>query len=265
MLNEGTYKETFIREHGETAYAEKLAQNAKWRAVHPEKMAEYKEARGRNSKSREDVVYFICDVHIGASTVNIDFIKELAKRYWSKNPIVIMGDLADLGLDRGMNWDNKYGPQEQMDLVEEIFPQLDVRAFCTANHENRIYERVGLTPYIKMFGMKPSTNITINGRDIFFSHGKSAAENYFLEFQKITKWQDADVIALGHSHDLATIAFLRGKKIQHFVRTGSFLGRPKYVTDSAFAPKISGWAEYHTIENIIRLKGITEEGEVFNL
>ncbi|MBE9595025.1 MAG: hypothetical protein IMF19_16275, partial [Proteobacteria bacterium] len=173
---------------------------------------------------------------------DVDAIKSLAKRYWSKNPIALLGDLCDLGLDRGMEFDQKYGPQKQLDLVEEIFKPLDIRAYVTGNHSNRIFMKVGLTPYTSMFGMKPSNTLNINEREIFINHGKSAAENIFLEFQKYVKYVNADVIALGHSHDLASISFMRGKKIQHLVRTGSFLGRPKYVIDAGFAPKIPGWA-----------------------
>lgn len=258
-----TYKQLYIRSHGELGYAQKLERNAAWRKEHPDVMEAYAEKRSRTSNDSANTLLLISDVHIGASSVDVDEIKALAKRYWSNNPVALLGDLCDLGLDRGMEFDQKYGPQEQLDIVEEIFPPLDVRGYCSANHENRIYQKVGLTPYIKMFGMKPTNTISINNREVFINHGKSAAENYFLEHQKYVKWQDSDVIALGHSHDLGRISFMRGKKIQHLVRTGSFLGRPKYVTDAGFAPKISGWAEYDTVRNIINLKGITEEGEVF--
>lgn len=262
---EETYKESFIRLHGLAAYAEKLAKNAAWRKVNVKTMKGYAEERSKKAGLNVTTLLLISDVHMGASTVDIDFIKALSKRYWTKKPIVLLGDLCDLGLDRGMEWDQKYGPQRQIDFVEEIFKPLDVRAFCSANHENRIYEKVGLTPYIGIFGMKPSNTFSLNGRDIYFNHGKSAAENYFLEFQKYTKWCDTDLIALGHSHDLARITFMRGKKIQHLVRTGSFLGRPKYVADGGFAPKICGWAEYDTIRNKVNLKALTEEGEVFDI
>ena len=258
----GIFKDAFIERHGEVAYAEKLAKNAKYQADNADALAE---KRKKKLSRYEDTLLLIGDVHVGASSVDVDEIKELAKRYWSKNPIVLIGDLCDLGLDRGMQWDQKYGPQKQIDLIEEIFPPLDIRGFCSANHENRIYEKAGLTPYIRMFGMQPSNQISINGREVYFNHGKSAAENYFLEFQKYVKWCDVDLVALGHSHDLARVTFQRGKKIQHLVRTGSFLGRPKYVLDAGFAPKIRGWAEFDTVRNKVNLKGLTEEGEVFDL
>lgn len=261
-----TYKEQYILEHGAAEYAEKLQKNAAWRKANIKKIVEYAEKRSKKRGSNATTLLLIGDVHMGASTVDIDMIKALAKRYWVGKPIVLLGDLCDLGLDRGMEFDQKYGPQKQIDFVEEIFKPLDVRAFCSANHENRIYEKVGLTPYIRIFGMEPSNTFSLNGRSIYFNHGKSAAENYFLEFQKYVKWCDTDLIALGHSHDLGRITFLRGKKIQHLVRTGSFLGRPKYVIDGGFAPKICGWAEYDTLKNIVHLKAINgDTGEIYGI
>ena len=261
-----TYKEAFIRDHGEAAYAEKLTMNATWRKANPEAMKGYAKERSKKAGKNENTLLLISDVHMGASTVDVDAIKALATKYWLKKPIALLGDLCDLGLDRGMEFDQKYGPQMQVDLVNEVFSPLDVRVYVVGNHENRIYTKVGLTPYIDIFGMKPANTLELNGREIFINHGKSAAENFFLEFQKYVKYVDTDLIALGHSHDLARIAFQRGKKIQHLVRTGSFLGRPRYVVNAGFAPKIPGWAEYDTVKNVVNLKAWNQEtDEVYDI
>jgi predicted phosphodiesterase len=261
-----TYKDTFIRYHGKAAYAEKLVKNAAWRKANPEVMEAYAKERAKKGGGNHKRVYFVGDVHLGASSVDEDKIKAISKKYWRGKPLILMGDLCDLGLDRGMNWDNKLGPQIQIDMAEEIFAPLSVVAYTDGNHQNRVFQKVGLSPFVRIFGMKASNEITINGRDIYFNHGKSAAENFFLEFQKIVKWNGSDVLALGHSHDLARITFLRGDKLQHLVRTGSFLGRPKYVIDAAFAPKITGWAEYDTVKNIVYLKAVNlDTEEVFDI
>ena len=261
-----TYREAFILKHGKAAYAEKLVKNATWRKANPKKAEEYAEKRSKKAGKNENTLLLISDVHVGASTVDVDAIKALARKYWSKNPIALLGDLCDLGLDRGMEFDQKYGPQKQVDLVEEIFKPLDIRVYVTGNHENRIFAKVGLTPFISIFGMQPSNTFKINNRKIFINHGKSAAENMFLEFQKYVKYVDADLIGLGHSHDLARITYMRGEKLQHLVRTGSFLGRPRYVVNAGFAPKIPGWAEYNTVTNVVNLKAWNPDtGEVFNI
>ena len=266
MNEDLTYKERYVLTHGEVGYAEKLKQNAKWRKANPSKAEEYAEKRSKKAGVNGNTLLLISDVHIGASTVDVDALKALAAKYWVKKPIFLGGDLCDLGLDRGMEWDQKYGPQIQIDLMKEVFKPLDVRRYVIGNHEKRIYAKAGLSPYIEIFGMTPENTLEINGRDVFINHGKSAAENYFLEFQKYVKYVDTDLIGLGHSHDLARIAFQRGKKLQHLVRMGSFLGRPRYVLEAGFAPKIPGWAEYDTVKNIVNLKAWNPEtGEVFDI
>lgn len=263
---EKTFKENFIEQNGKAAYAMKLTKNAAWRKANPKKVEEYARKRSKKGNGKDKRVYFVGDVHLGASSVDEDVIKAISKKYWRGKPLILMGDLCDLGLDRGMNWDNKLGPQIQIDMAEEIFAPLNVVAYADGNHQNRIFQKVGLTPFVRIFGMRTSNHIAINGREIYFNHGKSAAENMFLEFQKIVKWNGSDVLALGHSHDLARITFMRQNKLQHLVRTGSFLGQPKYVIDAAFAPKIPGWAEYDTEENRVYLKAVDlDTQEVFDI
>ena len=264
-MKEEKYKQLFIKQHGEVAYAEKLVQNAIWRNRHPERLAAYKKKRSGKTGAASKVVILLSDLHIGASSVDVDQIRELSKQYWSKSPIILLGDICDLGLDRGMNWDNRYGPQEQIDFAREIFKPLNILGHCEGNHGNRIWEKVGLNPFIEMFGMDPSHTIKINGRDIYFSHGTSVAQNMFNEHQKYVKWVDSDVVALGHSHALARISYLRGSRLCHLVRTGGFLGRSKYVEDAGFNPLLRGWAEYNTETNLVALKALSEDGEVFDI
>jgi predicted phosphodiesterase len=211
-------------------------------------------------------VLIISDVHIGSQTTDVDEIKRLSKKYWRGQPIILNGDLIDAGIDRGMQFDNSFDPQPSIDLVNEIFRPLDIIGYRLGNHESRISKASGVNIYKTIFNTEPINLVTVNGRDIYFNHGKSAAENMFLEFQKLVKWVEADVIALGHSHDLARITFMRGKKIQHLVRTGSFIGRENYAVDANFAPKIRGWVDYDTEKNFVYLKAINNEtGEIYDI
>lgn len=211
-------------------------------------------------------VLIIGDVHIGSQTTDVEEIKRFAKKYWRGKPIILNGDLIDAGIDRGMQFENSYDPQPSIDFVNEIFRPLDIIGYRLGNHESRISKASGVNAYKTIFNSVPINLVTVNGRDIYFNHGKSAAENMFLEFQKIVKWADADVIALGHSHDLARITFMRGKKIQHLVRTGSFIGRENYAVDANYAPKIRGWVDYDTEKNFVQLKAINDEtGEIYDI
>ena len=261
-----TYKDKFIRRFGMEVYMNKLKQNAEWRREHPEKMVEYSEKRSTHTSSREGTILLLGDIHLGAKTVDIDKIKTLAKEYWSKPPVILMGDLIDMGVKKQMIYQNVLNPQEQLDLVEEIIKPLDIRAFVIGNHEDRIFKEVGFNPYISFFGMEPSTSLTINGRVIFFNHGTSAAQDSFGEHMKYSKWVCGDVISLGHSHTLAKKTVLRQGKMTHFVRSGGFLGQDFYVVRAGFQPQLKGYAEYDTINNIVYLRAWNEEtGEVFEI
>ena len=260
-----SYKEEFELNHGAAAYAKKLVQNAAWRKANPKIMGRYAEERSKRNTGKNQRVLLISDVHIGASTVDVDWLKEFAKKHWRGYPIILLGDLCDLGIEKGYQFDQKYGPQKQLDLAAEIFKPLNVVAYCEGNHCDRIWNKVGLLPYKTMFGLEASHSFELNGREISFYHGRSAAENMMLEHQKFVKWCNSDIIALGHSHDLARITFLRGKKIQHLIRTGSFLGRPRYVEGAGYAPKIRGYVAYDTEANFVHLYGLTEEDELFEM
>lgn len=266
MMNEGTYKEKYVGEHGEAAYAEKLAKNAKWRKANPEAMAEIAAKRRRNGRSAADRVLFLGDIHLGAKTVDVDKIKALAKKYWSHNPVILMGDLIDMGVKKQMIYQNVLNPQEQLNLVEEIIKPLDIRAYVIGNHEDRIFKEVGFNPYISLFGTEPVTSLCINNREIFFNHGTSAADNSFLEHSKYSKWVSGDIIALGHSHTLAKKTVLRQGRLTTLVRTGGFLGAEYYVVKAGYQPQPKGWVEYDCSRNLVHLMAWdSETDEVFEI
>jgi predicted phosphodiesterase len=265
-MNEPSYKEQFIAKHGEIAYMQKLKENAAWRKANPEAMAEYAEKRSKKASGSDKIIYFVGDVHIGSSGTDEDEIKAMAKKYWRGKPIVLMGDLCDLGLDRGMSWDNKFGPQTQYDIAKEIFKPLDVRAFTIGNHEERIWNKVGIQPFNELFDMKPSNDLIFGDKKLFFNHGVSAAQDPFKEHQRYIKWKNADIFCLGHSHVLAYIPYMYDKKRVYLCRTGSFLRPVKYTKAAGYDPKIRGWIEYNTEENVVHLKAINDEtGEVFDI
>lgn len=256
---EPSYKESFIAKFGTRAYAKKLAENAVWRKNNPDAMAEYKEKRSKTAVS--NLVVLLGDLHIGSESVDVDKIKHLAKKYWRKKPIILMGDLADFGVKKPMLYQNVLKPQEQIDVVTEILKPLDIRAFCIGNHCNRLFKEVGVNIWITVFEMQPSNTIEINGRTIYFNHGSSAASSAFLEYNKYIYSVKGSVIALGHSHLLAKKTILRQGKMTHLVRTGGFLGRDFYVKMAGYAEQLKGWAEYDTANNIVHLMAWNSETE----
>ena len=192
------------------------------------------------------------DWHIGAATVLVSQIKAIAKKYWTGKPVVLMGDIADFGYFKGMQFNQALHPQEQVNEVEGILKGLDVVGYCLGNHEARIYESTGLNPYEPFLHMKPTEFFKIGRKEIYFNHGKSAAQNIFLEHHHLLEWVDADVIALGHNHALASIPYVKSNgKLIHLVRTGAFLGRANYAKRAHLSPHLKGWVEYDSTKHVI--------------
>ena len=203
------------------------------------------------------------DWHIGAATASVSQLKAIAKKYWTGKPVVLMGDMADFGYFKGMQFNQALHPQEQVNEVQVICDMLDVKKYTLGNHEARIYESTGLNPYQPFLKMAPDNWFKIGRKEIYFNHGKSAAQNIFLEHHHLLEWVEADVIALGHNHQLASIPYMRSNgKLVHLVRTGAFIGRANYAKKAALSPNLRGWVTYDSEKHTVRLWHIDIYGEV---
>ena len=185
------------------------------------------------------------DWHIGNSAVSFDEIMSIKNKYWLGKPVILMGDLLDAGLDRGMQYDQKYNVTHQIEKVKGVLEGLDVRTCLIGNHEHRIFRQTGLNIYA-MIGYPELHKLEIGGCSFYVTHGKSGAKNPLTEFTKLFEFVDADIIAIGHNHDLGVWNKMRGGKRCVLCRTGSFLEGATYSIDAAYPPKIKGWIEVDT-------------------
>ena len=87
------------------------------------------------------------DWHLAASTVSVEEILRVKERYWLNKPVILMGDLVDAGLDRGMQFDNVMNPDKQIEEVKKVLKGLDVRTALTGNHEQRFFKEAGINIY----------------------------------------------------------------------------------------------------------------------
>ena len=185
------------------------------------------------------------DWHIGASTSFVEEILRVKERYWLGKPVILMGDLMDAGLDRGMQFDNVLNPDNQIEEVKKVLKGLDVRTALIGNHEQRFFKEAGINIY-KVLELPQIHELTIEGCSFYVSHGKSAARNPLTEFTKFYEFVDADVIALGHNHRLLAVNMVRGGRRVVLCRTGSFIGHASYAIESGYADTIKGWVEVDT-------------------
>lgn len=185
------------------------------------------------------------DWHVGAETADVEEILRVKERYWQGKPVILMGDLMDAGLDKGMQFDNKLNPDKQIEQVRRILKDLDVRAALIGNHEARFFKTAGINIY-KLLDYPQIHELTIDSCTFYVSHGKSTARNPLTEFTKFFEFVDAEIIALGHNHILGVWNILRGKHRVTLCRTGSFLDYATYALENGYAPTIKGWVEVDT-------------------
>ena len=195
------------------------------------------------------------DWHVGAETVNVEEILRVKEKYWKGKPVILMGDLLDAGLDRGMQFSQKLNPDTQIEAVKEILNGLDVRTALIGNHEIRFFKNAGINIY-KLLGYPQNHDLEIDGCSFYVTHGRSAAANTLTEFTKLFKFVDTDIIAIGHDHDLMVYNVIRGTKRVVLCRTGSFLSGAVYALQNAHAPKIKGWIEVDTRKHTAQCYGI---------
>lgn len=204
------------------------------------------------------------DWHIGAETSDIEAIQNAKEKFWFGKPVILMGDLIDAGLDGGMQFSQNMNPDTQIKALKEVLKDLDVRTALIGNHELRFFKNAGINLY-KVLGYPQKHYLEIDGCSFYITHGRSAAANTLTEFTKLFKFVDADIIGIGHDHDLMVYNVMRGLKRVVLIRTGSFLSGAVYALQNAHAPKIKGWIEVDTKKHTAQCYAIKCKGRVVKI
>lgn len=180
------------------------------------------------------------DWHI-ASKDDASFVSKWLKDHLKKDDeLILMGDLVDSGISRGMGWDQE-SVNEQLIYLKKILERYTVLGYVLGNHERRIFIKTGLNPYQMLLGDEktfyPEQNLTIA-----IEHGKSGAQNPVFELLRLAQvYPDADVVALGHNHELG-IYMLPHRVIG--LRTGTLQRYPDYARRFVMIPKVLGCIRY---------------------
>jgi len=168
-----------------------------------------------------------------------------------KDRLILMGDLMDTGINRGMGWTQE-SVNRQVIYLKKILEPYKVLGYVLGNHERRIVDKVGLNPYQTLLGDEtteywtPDDNIQIN-----IQHGKSGAQNQALELIRLaTVHPTADIVALGHTHDLGIYMLPTSDEPTQApytigLRTGSLQRYPKYAERAIMIPKAHGCIRFY--------------------
>ena len=175
-------------------------------------------------------------------------------------PMILMGDLIDSGIDKGMQW-NQENVTTQIEYLQEILSKRRVLGYILGNHEARIERITGLNPYYSFLG-KPQSEYNIKYGNEFISkeygipfklfrkivveHGTRVVQNPLAQLREFAKIHpEADVLALGHDH---TVGFWRDGN-QWLVRTGHLQEYPEYARRAILPKKVLGYIKYSLKNN----------------
>jgi predicted phosphodiesterase len=173
-------------------------------------------------------------------------------------PLILMGDLIDVGINRGMQW-NQDNVTKQIKYLQEILSKRRVLGYVLGNHEDRIVRLTGLNPYYSFLGepqseydiptfikFKDAKNTIPAIRHIVVEHGTRVVQNPLSQLKTFALIHpDADVLVLGHDH---TVGFWRDGK-QWLVRSGHLQVYPEYARKAILPKKVMGYIKYNLKNN----------------
>lgn len=159
-----------------------------------------------------------------------------------RDALILMGDLIDVGLDRGMSWDQE-SVNKQLIYLKKLLEPYKILGYVLGNHERRIHRKTGINPYQLIYGDETFHYLIDDVVTIAIEHGKSAARDQTLELLRLQQtYPEADVVALGHSHALGIYALPHGVI---GLRTGHLQEFPDYARRSIMVPKPMGCIRYY--------------------
>ena len=165
--------------------------------------------------------------------------------------LILMGDLIDAGIDRGMNWDQS-NLTEQIETLQKVLSRYVIEAYVLGNHELRIKKKIGLNPYQSFLGNE-IPECGIDERTICIEHGTKVVQNPLTQLRSMAEiHENADIVALGHDHTLGVWTYRNDyqQRNRWMVRTGNLMnGYADYARRAILKPQISGYIKYNLKKN----------------
>jgi predicted phosphodiesterase len=164
--------------------------------------------------------------------------------------LILMGDLIDTGISRGMGW-NQESVNRQIIYLKKILERYTILGYVLGNHERRIVDKTGLNPYQTLLGNERTEYFTAKEDiQVNIQHGKSGAQNQAIELVRLaTVHPMADIVALGHTHDLGIYMLPTDQDGDRTptvgLRTGSLQRYPRYAERAIMVPKVHGCIRFH--------------------
>ena len=237
-----------------------------------------------NGKGYAEVVFF-GDVHYGHPTCDIERAQRMIDYCAEKHIYVLgMGDYIEAGLRESIG-DSVYmqnlNPQEQMEFMVDMFTPLAEKGLLLGlligNHEGRILKRTSVDPGKWMAKVLRVPYLGYGCWNLFYVgkqsytaytiHGSTGSRYVYTKLKALIDIShnfDADVLAMGHVHELADDAVLvqqidKKRKVvterkKFVILTGSYLKYDgSYAQEKGYpmgklgSPKVKFFAKKHDI------------------
>jgi predicted phosphodiesterase len=207
----------------------------------------------KHIKGKELDILFFGDMHLGSKDCYLEKVKKQIE--WIKNKknvvVILMGDTVNCALKNSVgagSYDDIVTPAKQIEQAVELFTPIKDKIYGlhNGNHGNRIYNETTISPeqiiakslgvpylgdtcfhYLR-FGSQTYILFTAHG-----STGSSTVSGALNACMKYSRFVTADVYAMGHSHNLASISQVNYEiskkdktiieKKRHFILTGGYL------------------------------------------
>ena len=203
-------------------------------------------------------ISFIGDFHLGNQAARTGAFQGAL---WRADKVILMGDLIE-GITKKDIRHSKDSvmdySQQVMELIKILEPYKDkIMRYVEGNHEETLHSRsdidtVGLV--CGTLGIKSCYTeiLTIDGIDIFITHGSGAPQTYQGAVTKVLSYakdHTANYYFIGHTHKLFDMTIQHDPRPYTIVNTGSFLDQPEYAKKRAYPKPIIG---YYTLDTITK-------------
>jgi len=213
-------------------------------------------------------IVFWGDCHYGHPQCDEEKAKAMLDYCLEKHIYIMgMGDLIECGLKDSIGdsvYKQKLDPQEQMEYMIELLTPLAkaglILGLHEGNHENRISIRTGLNPMkiicqqlgVSYLGYAVWNLLRVGDQayTLYSYHGKSGSRFKHTKIKAVTDiahYFEADIVAMGHVHDLA-VEVIRRQRVNrrnktveerkvHVILTGAYLKYDKsYAQMGGYPP-----------------------------
>ena len=170
------------------------------------------------------------DVHLGHPKCQEKDAKDMLEHCLQKNiPVLLMGDLIESGTRESVGsgvYEQLINPQVQMEqMIEWLTPLAEknlIIGLHQGNHENRITNMTGIdvskvmarilkVPYLG-YACWNLIKVGKQNYTVYSNHGSSGSRFKHTKMKAVmdlTGWLDADCIAMGHVHSVASEAMIK--------------------------------------------------------